>query len=141
VLVVRVVGDQFRESVSVRAGRCDSLEDDADPAFPEVESSLVIVVRIVGDVHPVEIRRIVAFELDEPATPQLVEGLDHARAAEVERAEVPRLGLVPRVRRPAVVERGLRLCDDLADGRLDRRSVPRRIAEGLVALGVEERQR
>jgi hypothetical protein len=45
------------------------------------------------------------------------------------------------MQRPAVVEGGFGLGDDLVDRRLDRRRVPRLLEERLVAPGVEERQR
>ena len=140
-LVVRVGGDQLCEAIGVRARGCNPLEDEADPGFTEVQAQLVVVVGIVGHVLPVEIRDVVALELDEPASLQSVEGADHARAAEIERAGALRLVLVLRMTRPAVVEGGFGLGDDLADRRLDRGRAPRLVEERLVALGIEERQR
>jgi hypothetical protein len=52
-----------------------------------------------------------------------------------------RLVLVLRMTRPAVVEGGFGLGDDLADRRLDRGRVPGLLEERLVALGNEESQR
>jgi len=140
VVVVSVGGDQFRESVGVRARRCDSLEDETNAGLSEVQAPLVIVVGIVGFVLPVEIRDVVAIELDEPPTLQHVESADHTRTAKVERA-APRLVVVFGMQRPTVVEGRLGLGDDLANRRLDRGSVPGLVEERFVALGVEESQR
>jgi hypothetical protein len=101
----------------------------------------VVVVGIVGHVLPVEIRAVVALELDEPASLQSVEGADHAGAAEIERAGAVRLVLVLWMSGPAVVEGGFGLGDDLVDRGLDCSSVPGLVEERLVALGVEESQR
>ena len=143
VLVVSVVRDQLREALGVRARGCSPLEDEADPGLAEVQAPLVLVVGIIGDVLLLQIRDVVALELDEPATLQLVEDADHARPARVDGAKPPRCRFlrVVRVRRPAVVEGGLGLGDDLADRRLDRRSVPGLVEERFVALGIEESQR
>jgi hypothetical protein len=141
VIVLRVVGDQLRESVGVRTRRCDSLEDEADSGFPEVEASLVFVVRVVGHVLTVEIRNVVVLELDEPTPLDLVEGADHAGAAEISSARPLRLIFVFGVQRPAVVESRLGLGDDFADRRLDPGTVPGLVEDRLVALGIEERQR
>jgi hypothetical protein len=141
VLVVRVGGIQLCEAIGVRARGCNPLEDEADPGFTEVQAQLVVVVGIVGQVLPVEIRDVVALELDEPASLQSVEGADHARAAEIERAGALWLVLVLRMTRPAVVKGGFGLGDDLADRRLDRARVPGLLEERLVALGIEKRQR
>jgi hypothetical protein len=141
VLVVRVVGDQFCESVGVRTRGCESLADEADAGFAEVQALLVVVLRKVGYVLLLEIRDVVALELDERATLQLIEGADHARTAEIERAVAPWLVLVFGMRRPAVIEGALCLGDDLADRGLDRGRVPRVIEKRLVALGIEESQR
>jgi hypothetical protein len=100
----------------------------------------VVVVGIVGHVLPVEIRDVVALERDEPLSLQSVEGADHARAAEIERAGA-RLVLVLRMNRPSVVEGGFGLGDDLVDRGLDCASVPGLPEERLVVLGIEERQR
>jgi hypothetical protein len=53
----------------------------------------------------------------------------------------PRFVLVLGVRRPAIVEGSLGLGDDFPDRDLDRGRVPRLVDQGLVALGIEERQR
>jgi hypothetical protein len=141
VLVVRVVGDELCEAVRVPARGRDSLKDEADPGFTEVQAALVGVVGVVGHVVLVEIRDVVAPELDEPATLQLVKGTDDSRSAGVQGVVGPRFVLVLGVRRPAVVEGGLSLGDDFPDRVLDRGSVPRLVDQGLVALGIEERQR
>ena len=52
-----------------------------------------------------------------------------------------RLVLVLRMNRPAVVEGGFGLGDDLVDRGLDRSRAPRLVDERLVVLGIEERQR
>ena len=101
----------------------------------------MVVLGIVGHVLLLQIRDVVALELDEPATLQLVEGVDDARAAEVEGAVAPRLVVVFGVRRPPVIEGVLCFGDDLAERRLDRGSVPRLVEERLVALGIDESQR
>ena len=140
-LVVRVVGDQLCEPVGVRARGCDSLEDEADPGLTEVQAPLVIVLGIVGHVLPVEIRDVVALELDEPATLQLVEG---AITPEPPRYSVRR-------RRGSSSSSGCtgqpssnaasasatisRIAASIAAG------VPGLLEERLVALGIEESQR
>ena len=111
------------------------------PGLSEVQAPLVIVVGIVGYVLPVEIRDVVALELDEPPTLQHVESADHARAAKVERADSAARPRPPGCSGQPSSKAASVSADDLADRRLDRGSVPRLLDERLVALGIEERQR
>jgi hypothetical protein len=141
VLVVGILGDQHREAVGVRARGRNPLADEADPGLAEVQSPLVVVVGVIGDVVLLEVRDVVALELAEPAPLHVVEGADDTRAARIDAAEAHRLGLVLGVRGPAVVERVLGLGDDLADRSLDHGRAPRLAEQLLVALGVEEHRR
>src|SRR5262249_28207564 len=103
------------------------------------QARTVVVLGLVGNVLLPEVRHVVALELDESAALELVEGADDTCAAQVDGPEADVLGLVVvGVSEPTVVERGLRLVDDLADRSPDRRRAPGLVNELLVALRIEK---
>ena len=140
-LVARVGRDQFRQPVEVLVRGLESLEDEPNSRLAAEQARPVVRVGPVRYVVLAQVGHVVATEAGEPAPLELVERADDARSARVDAAEAHRLGLVLRVRRPAVVEDGLGLGHDLADRSLDRRRAPRLVDQLLVALGVEQGQR
>ncbi|CAN5308747.1 hypothetical protein BH18ACT12_BH18ACT12_07560 [soil metagenome] len=118
------------------------MQHKTDPRLAHPETALVIFVRKVRLVRPLEVGNVIAAQFDQPSTLQRVERLNDARAASVNRAKaalfVTLVDDVLGVGRPAAVERFLRLVDDLADRVADAARFPYVLGQPLMGMRVEE---
>ena len=135
---------RLRELLAVRSRGRQAFEDEPDPDFPYPEAPLRVLIREVGRLgeRPLEVRDVVALELDEATLLEATEGVYDPRAAEID-APQPRprrqvVALVSRMRRPAVVEGLLGVGDDRPDRRAHPLDVPRLVRERLVHKRVVE---
>ena len=132
------------ELVAVRSRGRQAFEDEPDPDFPHPEAPLRVLVREVGRLgeRPLEVRDVVALELDQATLLEPAECVHDSRAAEIDGPQ-PRLRrqvvvVVSRMRRPAVVEGLLGVGDDRPDRRAHPLDVPRLVRERLVDTRVVE---
>jgi hypothetical protein len=102
----------------------------------------MIGVGKIGLVTLLEVRNVIAAQLEQPSTLQRVESLNDPRSAHVDRTKpallVTVLVTVLRVSRPAIVERSLGVLDDLTDRGLDATRLPSVPGQPLVRIRLEE---
>jgi len=143
-LVARVRGDQLREPLEIGPRRREPLEHEPDPRLTHPEAALGVVVGKVrrGVERTLEIRDVVASELDEASACEPVERSHDTRGAEIHGpkpcGQVAVVLGVLRMRRPPVVEGALRVDDDRGDRASCPVGAPQVTRERLVRLGLEQ---
>ena len=141
-LVVGVCSDQFGQPIGVRPRGREPLQRQSDAGLAQPQTRRVIRVREIGLVRLLEVGDVVPAQLDQPSALQRVERLNDAGSADMDRPKPVRLLSllldVPRVGRPAVVERSVRVLGDRTDRGMDESRLPSVAGHPLVGVGLEE---